>query len=110
MHGRTRVNVDPRITTIPGRNTSGSLLPERQCLLQMRNAKRRGGGEGGGLSGGIKLDSSFNVRCLLVLIMFELVSPSSRPCHRFVFHEHSFNCHEARRASNLHTSYSGFFF
>ena len=36
MHGRSRVTIDPRIPTTPGRRTSGSLLPGRHCLNQKR--------------------------------------------------------------------------
>ena len=40
MHGRSRMTVDPRIPTIPGRSTSGFHRPGRHCLHQTRSAVR----------------------------------------------------------------------
>ena len=38
MHGRSRMTIDPRITTMPGRSTSGSHGPGRHCVHQVRSA------------------------------------------------------------------------
>ena len=40
MHGRSRINIDPRIPTMPGRRTSGFHRPGRHCLHQARSAVR----------------------------------------------------------------------
>ena len=40
MHGRSRMTIDPRIPTMPGRSTSGFHRPGRHCLHQARNAVR----------------------------------------------------------------------
>ena len=39
-HGRSRVSIDPRIPTMPGRSTSGFHPPGRHCLHQARSAVR----------------------------------------------------------------------
>ena len=39
-HGRSRMIIDPRIPTIPGRGTSGFHQPGRHCLHQARSAVR----------------------------------------------------------------------
>ena len=38
MHGRSRMAVDPRIATMPGRSTSGFHRPGRHCMHQVRSA------------------------------------------------------------------------
>ena len=38
MHGRSLMTIDPRILTMPGRNTSGFYQPGRHCLHQARSA------------------------------------------------------------------------
>ena len=40
VHGRSRMTIDPRIPTIPGRSTSGFHQPGRHCLHQARSAVR----------------------------------------------------------------------
>ena len=40
MHGRSRMTIDPRIPTMPGRSTSGFHRPGRHCLHQARSAVR----------------------------------------------------------------------
>ena len=40
MHGRSRMTVDPRIRTMPGRSTSGFHRPDRHCLHRARSAVR----------------------------------------------------------------------
>ena len=40
IHGRSRINRDPRIPTMPGRSMSGSHQPGRYCLHQARSAVR----------------------------------------------------------------------
>ena len=45
-HGRSRMAIDLRIPTMPGRSTSGFHQPGKHCV--QRGAVRRGGGEGGG--------------------------------------------------------------
>ena len=40
VHGRSRMTVDPRILTMPGRSTSAFPLPGRHCLHQARSAVR----------------------------------------------------------------------
>ena len=40
VHGRSRMTIDPRIPTMPGRSTSGFHLPGRHCLHQARSAVR----------------------------------------------------------------------
>ena len=40
MHGRSRVTVDPRIPTMPGRSTSGFHRPVRHRQHQARSAVR----------------------------------------------------------------------
>ena len=40
VHGRSRMTVDPRIPTLPGRSTSGFSQPGRRCLHQARSAVR----------------------------------------------------------------------
>ena len=40
MHNRSRVTIDPRIPTMPGRSTSGFHRPDRHCLHQARSAVR----------------------------------------------------------------------
>ena len=40
LHGRTRMTVDPRITTMPGRSRSGLHQPGRHWLHQARSAVR----------------------------------------------------------------------
>ena len=40
MHGRSRMTVDPRILTMPGRGTSGFRRPGRHCLHQAPTAVR----------------------------------------------------------------------
>ena len=39
-HGRSRMTIDPRILTMPGRSTSGFHQPGRHCLHQARSAVR----------------------------------------------------------------------
>ena len=34
VHGRSRMTIDPRIPTMPGRSTSGFHYPGRHCLHQ----------------------------------------------------------------------------
>ena len=52
MHRRSRMTIDARIPTTPGRSMSGFHRPGRQCLHQARSAVRcpasRTKGEGGG--------------------------------------------------------------
>ena len=38
VHGRSRMTIDPRIPTIPGRSTLGYHQPGRHCLHQARSA------------------------------------------------------------------------
>ena len=38
VHGRSRMTIDPRIPTMPGRSTSGFHQPDRHCLHQARSA------------------------------------------------------------------------
>ena len=40
MHGRSRVTIDPRTPTMPGRSTSGFHRPGRHCLHQARSVVR----------------------------------------------------------------------
>ena len=40
VHGRSRMTIDPRIPTMPGRSTSGFHRPGRHCLHQARSAVR----------------------------------------------------------------------
>ena len=40
MHGRSRMTIDPRIPTMPGRSMSGFHRPGRHCLHQARSAVR----------------------------------------------------------------------
>ena len=40
VHGRSRVTIDPRIPTMPGRRMSGVHQPGRHCLHQARSAVR----------------------------------------------------------------------
>ena len=40
VYGRSRITIDPRIPTMPGRSTSGFYQPGRQCLHQARSAVR----------------------------------------------------------------------
>ena len=40
VHGRNRMAIDPRIPTMPKRNTSGVHQPGRHCLHQVRSAVR----------------------------------------------------------------------
>ena len=40
VHGRSRMTIDPRIPTMPGRSTSGFHQPGRHCLHQARSAVR----------------------------------------------------------------------
>ena len=40
MHGRSRVTIDPRTPTMPGRSTPGFHQPGRHCLHQARSAVR----------------------------------------------------------------------
>ena len=40
MHGRSRMVIDPRIPTMPGRSMSGFPRPGRHCLHQARSAVR----------------------------------------------------------------------
>ena len=40
MHGRSRMAIDPRIPTMPGRSTSGFHHPGKLCLHQARSAVR----------------------------------------------------------------------
>ena len=40
VHGRSRMTIDPRIPTMPGRRTSGFYQPDKHCLLAP-SAKRR---------------------------------------------------------------------
>ena len=40
IHGRSRMTIDPRIPTMPGRNTSGFPSPERHCM-HAPSVKRR---------------------------------------------------------------------
>ena len=40
MHGRSRMTIDARNPTIPGRSMSGFHRPGRYCLHQARNAVR----------------------------------------------------------------------
>ena len=40
MHGRSRMAIDPRIRTMPGRSTSSFHRPSRHCLHQSRSAVR----------------------------------------------------------------------
>ena len=40
MHGRSRVIIDPRTSTMPGRSTSSFHRPGRYCLHQARSAVR----------------------------------------------------------------------
>ena len=40
MHGPSRMTIDPRIPTMPGRSTSGFHRPGRHCLHQARSAVR----------------------------------------------------------------------
>ena len=40
VHGRSRMTVDPRFPTMPGRSTSGFHQPGRRCLHQARSAVR----------------------------------------------------------------------
>ena len=42
MHGRSLMAIDPRIPTMPGRNTSGFHQPGRHCLHQASAKRRRG--------------------------------------------------------------------
>ena len=42
VHGRSRMTIDARIPTMPGRSTSGFHQPGRHCLHQARSG--RGGG------------------------------------------------------------------
>ena len=37
MHGRSRVTIDLRIPTMPGRSTSGFHRPDRHCLQRARS-------------------------------------------------------------------------
>ena len=41
MRGRSRMSIDPRVPTRPGRSTSGFYRPGRHCLHQARSAVRR---------------------------------------------------------------------
>ena len=38
VHGRSRMTIDPRIPTMPGRSTSGFHQPGRHCSNQARSA------------------------------------------------------------------------
>ena len=40
VHGRSRMTIDPRIRTMPGRSTSGFHQPGRHCSHQARSAVR----------------------------------------------------------------------
>ena len=40
MHGRSRVTIDPRAPTMPGRSTSGFHQPGERCVYQARSAVR----------------------------------------------------------------------
>ena len=40
VYGRSRMTIDPRIPTMPGRSTSGFHQPGRHCLHQARSAVR----------------------------------------------------------------------
>ena len=40
MHGRSRMTIDPRIPTMPGRSTPGFHQSGRHCLRQARGAVR----------------------------------------------------------------------
>ena len=40
LHGGSRMTINPRIPTIPGRSTSGLHQPDRHCLHQARSAVR----------------------------------------------------------------------
>ena len=40
MHGRSRMTLDPRVPTMPGRSTSGFHRLGRHCLQQARSAVR----------------------------------------------------------------------
>ena len=40
VHSRSRMTIDPRIPTLPGRSTSGFHQPGRHCLHQARSAVR----------------------------------------------------------------------
>ena len=40
MHGRSRMSIDPRIPTMPGRRMPGFHRPGRHCLHQARSAVR----------------------------------------------------------------------
>ena len=42
MHGRSRMTIDPRIPTMPGRSTSGFGRIGRHCLLQSRGTEMSG--------------------------------------------------------------------
>ena len=39
-HGRSRMTIDPRISTIPGRSSPGFHRPGRHCLHQVRSTVR----------------------------------------------------------------------
>ena len=41
MYGRSRMTIEIRIATVPGRSTSGFHQPGRHCLNQARSAVRR---------------------------------------------------------------------
>ena len=55
VHGRSRMTIDPRIPTMPGRSTSGFDQPGRHCLHHARSAVR---GSASRMEG--ELDSSKN--------------------------------------------------
>ena len=40
VHDRSRMSIDPRIPTMPGRSTSGFHKPRRHCLHRARSAVR----------------------------------------------------------------------
>ena len=40
VHGRSRMTIDPRIPTMPGRSTSGFHQPGKHCLHQAQSAVR----------------------------------------------------------------------
>ena len=55
MHGRSRIAIDPRIPTMPGRSTSG-FHRDQKAMLEPCAERREVGGEGGG-GGGVVVGS-----------------------------------------------------
>ena len=89
VHGRSRVTLDPRIPTMPGRSTSGLHQPGRHCLHQARSAMRCSTSRTKGELHLSKNRSEYGLRHLVPTFLFFVIPDSANELYVVFWCDHS---------------------